>query len=66
MCTYNASISVNTLVSAVSMSSRALVFQHTLHYVLGLLNALANLAFVLNVGFGREGFVEAWTEVVIA
>ena len=40
------------------MSSRALVFQHTLHYVLGLLNALANLAFVLNVGFGREGLMD--------
>ena len=66
VCTYNASISVYTLVLAILMSSRAVVFQCTFLYVFGLLDALANLAFVLDVGFGREGFVEAWTEVVVA
>ena len=52
VCTYNASISVYTLISASLMSCRAIVFYHTFRHVLGLLNALANLAFVLDVGFG--------------
>lgn len=66
MCTYNASISVHMLVSAVRMGSNLTMFQHTFRHVFGLLDAFANLAFVLNVCFGGEGFVEAWTEVVVA
>jgi hypothetical protein len=42
------------------------VFEYTFRHVFGLLYALANLAFVLNVGFGGEGFVKAWAEVVVA
>jgi len=52
VCTYNASISVCTLVSAILVSIRAIVFQLTFCHVFGLLNALANLALVLDVGFG--------------
>jgi len=40
--------------------------QHTFSHILGLLNAFADFAFVLDVGFGGEGFVEAWAEVVVA
>ena len=52
VCTYNASISVNTLVPAIQMSHSAIVFQHTFRHIFGLLNAFADFAFVLEVGFG--------------
>jgi hypothetical protein len=66
VCTYNASISVHTLVSAHSSDESPMMSSHTFRHIFGLFNALANLAFVLYVGFGWEGFVEAWTEVVVA
>ena len=40
--------------------------QRTFRHVLGLLNAFVNLAFVLDVSFGGEGFVKARTKVVVA
>ena len=52
VCTYNASISVCTLVSAILVSIRAIVFQLTFCHVFGLLNAFADFGFILNVRFG--------------
>jgi len=64
-CTHNASISVHKL-ALLQTSSSHIMLQRTFPYILGLLNALADLAFVLDVSFGGEGFMEAWTEVVVA